>query len=194
MRAWQTVPPMTRPDEMRRLRPDLAGGRQGRLQLHADRRCHDAAHPAGRDVRPGRPSRPWSMRRRACSVSGATLAATRCAPASSTTPPVPAPGGRRGGTPYLPEGVHLDLELLDERRFAGDVVHLHHRVVGSLPGAARSRSGPRPRRWCPRCSPRSAAPPGPATATRSSTPSRRPASARPPRGCGRRRRRSRTPA
>jgi dihydrofolate reductase len=34
-----------------------------------------------------------------------------------------------GGTPYLPEGVRLDLELLDERRFESGVVHLHHRVV-----------------------------------------------------------------
>lgn len=34
-----------------------------------------------------------------------------------------------GGTPYLPEGVRLDLELLDERRFKSGVVHLHHRVV-----------------------------------------------------------------
>ena len=34
-----------------------------------------------------------------------------------------------GGTPHLPAGVHLDLELLGERRFGGGVVHLHHRVV-----------------------------------------------------------------
>jgi dihydrofolate reductase len=34
-----------------------------------------------------------------------------------------------GGTPYLPVGVRLDLELLDERRFESGVVHLHHRVV-----------------------------------------------------------------
>ena len=34
-----------------------------------------------------------------------------------------------GGTPYLPTGVRLELELLDERRFVSGVVHLHHRVV-----------------------------------------------------------------
>ena len=34
-----------------------------------------------------------------------------------------------GGTPWLPDGVRLDLELLDERRFRGGVVHLHHRVL-----------------------------------------------------------------
>jgi dihydrofolate reductase len=34
-----------------------------------------------------------------------------------------------GGTRWLPEGVHLDLELVAEDRFASGVVHLHHRVV-----------------------------------------------------------------
>lgn len=33
-----------------------------------------------------------------------------------------------GGTRALPDGVRLDLELIDERRFAGGVVHLHYRV------------------------------------------------------------------
>jgi len=33
-----------------------------------------------------------------------------------------------GGTRALPDGVRLDLELVAERRFAGGVVHLHHRV------------------------------------------------------------------
>jgi dihydrofolate reductase len=32
------------------------------------------------------------------------------------------------GKPGLPAGVRLDLELVDERRFANGVVHLHHRV------------------------------------------------------------------
>ena len=34
-----------------------------------------------------------------------------------------------GGKPALPAGVRLDLELVDQRRFAGGVVHLHHRVA-----------------------------------------------------------------
>jgi len=34
-----------------------------------------------------------------------------------------------GGTRALPDGVQLQLELLDERRFASGVVHLHHRVA-----------------------------------------------------------------
>lgn len=33
-----------------------------------------------------------------------------------------------GGTHWLPDGVRFDLELLDERRFASGVVHLHYRV------------------------------------------------------------------
>ena len=33
-----------------------------------------------------------------------------------------------GGKPGLPRDVKLDLELLDERRFANGVVHMHHRT------------------------------------------------------------------
>jgi dihydrofolate reductase len=38
--------------------------------------------------------------------------------------PVAVGGGRRA----LPDGVRLELELVDERRFASGVVHLHHRM------------------------------------------------------------------
>jgi dihydrofolate reductase len=33
-----------------------------------------------------------------------------------------------GGTAWLPAGLHLELELLDERCFDGGVVHLHYRT------------------------------------------------------------------
>jgi dihydrofolate reductase len=33
-----------------------------------------------------------------------------------------------GGTRALPDGVRVDLELLDERRFGSGVVHLHYRI------------------------------------------------------------------
>jgi dihydrofolate reductase len=33
-----------------------------------------------------------------------------------------------GGTPALPSGLRLDLQLVDERRFGNGVVHLHYRV------------------------------------------------------------------
>ena len=35
-----------------------------------------------------------------------------------------------GGKPALPDGVRLNLELLDERRFGNGVVHLHYRTRG----------------------------------------------------------------
>jgi dihydrofolate reductase len=43
-----------------------------------------------------------------------------------------------GGTRALPDGLRLDLQLLDERRFAGGVVYLHYRL-------ADEPSGPRER-------------------------------------------------
>ena len=33
-----------------------------------------------------------------------------------------------GGTAWLPDGIRLDLELVDEHRFSGGVVYLHYRV------------------------------------------------------------------
>jgi dihydrofolate reductase len=42
--------------------------------------------------------------------------------------PIVAPVVVGGGTRFLPEGVHLDLELVGERRFASGGVHLQYRV------------------------------------------------------------------
>jgi dihydrofolate reductase len=39
-----------------------------------------------------------------------------------------------GGNPALPRGVRLDLELLDEKRFASGVVHLHYAIRGAVTG------------------------------------------------------------
>jgi hypothetical protein len=39
-----------------------------------------------------------------------------------------APVVAEGGTALLPEGLHLDLELLDERIFADGTVYLRHAV------------------------------------------------------------------
>jgi dihydrofolate reductase len=33
-----------------------------------------------------------------------------------------------GGTPFFPQGVRVELELIDERRFAGGAVHVHYRM------------------------------------------------------------------
>jgi dihydrofolate reductase len=35
-----------------------------------------------------------------------------------------------GGTRALPDGLRVDLELVDERRFGSGIVHLHHRLRG----------------------------------------------------------------
>jgi dihydrofolate reductase len=35
-----------------------------------------------------------------------------------------------GGTAVFPDGIWARLELVEERRFRGGVVHLHHRIVG----------------------------------------------------------------
>jgi hypothetical protein len=35
-----------------------------------------------------------------------------------------------GGTPFLPDGLHLSLDLLDERRFESGVVYLRYRTRG----------------------------------------------------------------
>jgi dihydrofolate reductase len=36
-----------------------------------------------------------------------------------------------GGTPYFPAGSHVDVELLDERRFASGVTYAHYRRVAA---------------------------------------------------------------
>jgi dihydrofolate reductase len=36
-----------------------------------------------------------------------------------------------GGTRALPDGVRLDLELVDERRFGNGTVYVHHRLAGA---------------------------------------------------------------
>jgi dihydrofolate reductase len=38
-----------------------------------------------------------------------------------------------GGTSWLPAGVRVPLELIDEHRFAGGVVHLHYRATPPTP-------------------------------------------------------------
>lgn len=40
-----------------------------------------------------------------------------------------------GGNPALAEGLRVELELVEERRFAGGVVQLHYRPLGSRPTA-----------------------------------------------------------
>lgn len=61
-------------------------------------------------------------------VSGPTLAATALAAgAVDEVHLFTFPVSVGGGTPALPRGVRLDLELVDTRRFESGVVHLHYR-------------------------------------------------------------------
>jgi dihydrofolate reductase len=129
MRVWQTVPEDEGPDEMRDF---------GRVWRSADKVVYsatlsDAATPRTRLEHHFDPAVVRALvdaADRDVSVGGATLAA--CALRAGIVDELhqflhPVVVG--GGTPYLPEGVRLDLELLDERRFDSGVVHLHHRVV-----------------------------------------------------------------
>jgi dihydrofolate reductase len=129
MRVWQTVPEDEGPDEMRDF---------GRVWRSADKVVYsttlsDVATPRTRlehDFDPAAVRALVDDADRDVSVGGATLAATALrAGIVDELHQLLHPVVVGGGTPYLPAGVRLDLELLDERRFAGGVVHLHHRVV-----------------------------------------------------------------
>ena len=48
-----------------------------------------------------------------------------------------------GGTRWLPDGLRIDLELVDERRFRNGAVHLHYRVTA---GSVTAATSPAPRR------------------------------------------------
>ena len=113
------------------LRGDLAGGRQDRVlqdagdgveRQDADRaglrpRCGPAHEGDGRSA-----TSPWAV---------PTSPPRRSAPAWSTSvhlfvAPIVVGGGKRA----LPDGVRVELELLDERRFGNGMVHLHYRTKG----------------------------------------------------------------
>ena len=129
MRSWQTVPE----DEGRDVDRDF-----GRVWRSADKVVYsstlsDVSTPRTRLERDFDPAAVRALvddADRDVSVGGATLAASALrAGIVDELHQFLHPVVVGGGTPYLPEGVRLDLELLDERRFAGGVVHLHHRVV-----------------------------------------------------------------
>ena len=129
MRAWQTVPEDEGPDAMRDF---------GRVWRSADKVVYsatlsDVSTPRTRlenDFDPAVVRALVDAADRDVSVGGATLAAGALrAGIVDELHQFLHPVVVGGGTPYLPEGVRLDLELLDQRRFEGGVVHLHHRVV-----------------------------------------------------------------
>jgi hypothetical protein len=62
------------------------------------------------------------------SVSGPQLAASAFRAGLSTRSTCSSTPSWAAAAPALPDDVRVDLELLDEHRFANGVVHLHHRV------------------------------------------------------------------
>ena len=92
----------------------------------------DRADPAGAIVRPRLGATAWSTRRIGnVSIGGATwrLHAVRAGLVDDWhifLHPILV----GGGTAVFPDDVRVDLELVDERRFAGGVVYLHHRSLG----------------------------------------------------------------
>jgi dihydrofolate reductase len=129
MRVWQTMPEDEGPDEVRDY---------GRVWRAADKVVYsatlgDVSTPRTRLERAFDPAVVRALvdtADRDVSVGGATLAATALrAGIVDELHQFLHPVVVGGGTPYLPAGVRLDLELLDERRFESGVVHLHHRVV-----------------------------------------------------------------
>ncbi len=132
MVGWETraTSPTSRP-VVQRLRADLAGGRQ-------DRVLHDAGGGIQRQdadrarLRPGSGPADESDGRDATSPWAVPISPPRRIRAGLVdechlfVDPVVVGGGK----PFLPAGVRMELELLDERRFGNGVVHLHYRVAG----------------------------------------------------------------
>ena len=123
---WETAPTDS-PAGRAELRASLALGRQGRV-------LHDAAgdgqrpDPDRADLRPRRHpamkevgERGPQCRRRRAGRPRVHGRARRRGPAPVLNPVVVGAGKRA-----LPDGVRLDLELLDERRFASGVVYLRY--------------------------------------------------------------------
>ena len=128
---WETAPTSGDGDDAvhHDYATDLAGRRQGGVLDDAGR----ARQRPDADRARLRPRRDRGSSRRARSATSPS-AAPRWPPrrsargwsTSSTCSSRPIVVG--GGKPALPDGVRLQLELLDERRFANGTVHLHYRV------------------------------------------------------------------
>lgn len=129
MRVWQTMPIGT--DEPAVIR-DYAEIWRGADKVVHSTRLEETTTPRTTLVRafdPAEVQRLKDTAARDISVGGPHLAAAafRAGLVDDVhlfVNPVVVGGGNRA----LPEGVRLDLELMDEHRFAGGVVHLHHRV------------------------------------------------------------------
>jgi dihydrofolate reductase len=127
MRYWENAHTVAGP-AVSRLRGALAGGRQGRV-------LEDPAGGNHREDADRTGLRPQAIREmkasadRDLSVGGPGLAA-RAIEAGLVDEPLRfvAPIVVGGGTRWLPGGVRIELELVDERRFGGGVVFLRYRM------------------------------------------------------------------
>ena len=130
MAIWQTVGdepglPAAEADFAER----VAGPGQGRVLPHARRRVGRPAPGSSAQFDPEAVRRLKAAADRDISISGPGLAqhAFRAGLVDEVHLFVfPVLVG--GGKPGLPRDVHVDLELLDERRFRNGVVHMHHRA------------------------------------------------------------------
>ena len=113
-----------------RLRPAVAGGRQGRLLARRWTRSRRRARGWSAAFDPDQVRRLVADADRDVSVGGPGWPRTRSRPAWSTSCGVlVTPVVVGGGTAWLPDAVRVDLELVDEHRFGNGVVHLRYRVT-----------------------------------------------------------------
>ena len=82
-----------------------------------------------RDFDPETIRRLKATSRRTWSSGGRSWRARRCRQGSSTSSPFLSPAAVGGGKQALAEGMRLDLELLEERRFGNGTVYLRYRAV-----------------------------------------------------------------
>jgi dihydrofolate reductase len=129
MQAWQTMPEDEGPEVAR----DYGRVWRGADKVVYSTRLSDVTTPRTRLEREFDPAVVRALvdaADRDVSVGGATLAATALrAGIVDELHQFLHPVVVGGGTPYLPSGVQLDLELVGERRFGSGVVHLHHAVL-----------------------------------------------------------------
>lgn len=129
MVAWETVP--TGPDQPAAMRDFAEVWRAADKVVHS-RTLHTVSSGRTRIERDFDPEAVRQMKetaRRDLSVAGPDLAAQAIqAGLVDEYRLFVSPVVVGGGTPYLPDGVRVDLELVDERRFGNGVVYLRYRT------------------------------------------------------------------
>jgi dihydrofolate reductase len=127
--AWETMP--TGPDEPAAIRDFAAIWRAADKVVYS----RSLERPASARTRIERAFDPEAVRRlkaeseRDLSIGGSELAGQAIAAGLVDEWHLfAAPVVVGGGTPWLPDGVRVDLDLIAERRFGNGMVHLHYRT------------------------------------------------------------------